>query len=532
MRKLIVICLLLFSYNTLFSQTIGSKPGLKITQLLNDSELLPRSNSTEEIMVEGNTVWIATSKGLSKTEDNGNTWTNYGELEEFEGEFTSTVKYNNGVVWTATLHIDEINGSIVGVGSGLRYSSDNGTTWNVLPQPLDQEDATTITYGNNILKALPVTVEEENFIYDIGFTSDAVWIASRAAGLRKSTDMGQTWERVVLPPDYLNEIHPGDDLDFELSPQAGKITNETNLNHIAFSVLALNDTTILAGTSGGLNISHDGGVSWKKLNHQNQDYPISGNQVLNIAFDEFTNTIWAATRKTTGQSEDWGVSSSTDMGETWAVHLRGEICDGIDFKYIYDGNNIVDSHVMVATQNGVFRTSSQGNTWIVASGIKDDYSNLTLTTTHFRTVATQYNFDGSTNIWLGSANGLVMLNETSGFWAGDWRIFFVSQPLASQNESYTFPNPFHPGRDVSVTRFKYSTNGISADVTIRIFDFGMNLVRTVIQNASRSLTMESAPLDYWDGRDDKGRIVPNGVYMYRIDVDSNDPLYGKILVVR
>ena len=37
----------------------------------------------------------------------------------------------------------------------------------------------------------------------------------------------------------------------------------------------------------------------------------------------------------------------------------------------------------------------------------------------------------------------------------------------------------------------------------------------------------------WDGKDDtKINVVPNGVYLYRVDVNSNPPLFGKIIVLR
>jgi flagellar hook assembly protein FlgD len=57
----------------------------------------------------------------------------------------------------------------------------------------------------------------------------------------------------------------------------------------------------------------------------------------------------------------------------------------------------------------------------------------------------------------------------------------------------------------------------------------MNLVRTVIQNAPRIGGGEQQ--DIWDGRDENGSIVPNGVYFYRVDIGSNEPIYGKIMVL-
>ena len=119
-----------------------------------------------------------------------------------------------------------------------------------------------------------------------------------------------------------------------------------------------------------------------------------------------------------------------------------------------------------------------------------------------------------------------MVQPASGFWNGDWSIFFGSEPLQSKTDTYAFPNPFSPSfRSV---RIKYSVSN-NSDVTIRILDFGMNLVRTVIQKAPRN---SGDCFDVWDGRDEKGSIVPNGVYFYRIDVNDEKPLFGKIMVAR
>jgi len=59
----------------------------------------------------------------------------------------------------------------------------------------------------------------------------------------------------------------------------------------------------------------------------------------------------------------------------------------------------------------------------------------------------------------------------------------------------------------------------------------MNYIHTVIQNAPRTKTLEGVP-DFWNGRDDNGNLVPNGVYLYRVDVDSEEPLFGKIIVMQ
>ena len=106
----------------------------------------------------------------------------------------------------------------------------------------------------------------------------------------------------------------------------------------------------------------------------------------------------------------------------------------------------------------------------------------------------------------------------------------VSIPLESKDEAYVFPNPFSP-KNYEGLKFKYTTEGSTSNVTIRIYDFAMNYIRTVIQNAPRNISTDIERVA-WDGRDDEGSIVPNGVYFYRIEIGDRDPLYGKIIVMQ
>jgi len=55
------------------------------------------------------------------------------------------------------------------------------------------------------------------------------------------------------------------------------------------------------------------------------------------------------------------------------------------------------------------------------------------------------------------------------------------------------------------------------------------LVKTLIQNANRSGPGEQ--FEYWNGRDEFGEIVPNGVYFYSVETGQGT-VYGKIMVLR
>ena len=287
-----------------------------------------------------------------------------------------------------------------------------------------------------------------------------------------------------------------------------------------FSVTSDGDSTLYVGTANGINKSTNNGISWKKFNAQNQQLPISGNFITALGYNQVNHTVWVSSWKAEDQSEFYGVSSSSDGGRTWNIFLRDERPHNFGF---------VNSQVMVATDNGVFRSSDKGSTWLLPNAIVDENSDpntkISLPTNEFYSASFSGNY-----IWLGSADGLARLQETPNImWQGTWKIFYASQPLAANDESYCYPNPFNPRQEA--LKIKYSTNGTAANVTIRIFDFGFNYVRTVVQNAPRNRNLEGPP-DFWDGRDENGNFVPNGVYFYRVEVGGNDAVYGKILVMQ
>lgn len=498
------------------------------THMLNPSEKTargednPASNSISDIVVVGDTIWIGTSRGLSRSTDNGRTWTNYYGTPAFGEESISAIRYYNGVLWCATAHSIEKNGQSVSEGGGLRYTTDNGETWKTIPQPVDAPGDSSIVYGINTLRALPVTVAAQNLTYDIAIVNNTIFIASFAGGLRKSTDMGQTWQRVVLPPDHLSSISPTDTLKFSLQPVAGAFGKENYLNHRVFSVISDDSGYVYAGTAGGVNKSTDGGVSWRKFRYENSDSAISGNFVVALAFNPADRSLWAATWRAEGSDEYNAVSYSYDRGESWTVTLKDMKAHNFGFK---------GTDALSATDDGVFRTSNSGKSWVRPVNIIDSRTGLALRTDEFYAAASS-----DSTIFLGSSDGLVRFFEEKSPWEGQWSINFASQALSSSSDTYAFPNPFAPG--LETLKIKYSTGGERQRVTIRIFDFGMNLVRTVIENAERGNpihtveTTAGGVIDFWDGRDEGGAVVPNGVYFYRVDLDSGDPVYGKILVVR
>jgi hypothetical protein len=86
--------------------------------------------------------------------------------------------------------------------------------------------------------------------------------------------------------------------------------------------------------------------------------------------------------------------------------------------------------------------------------------------------------------------------------------------------------------------FAYSLSKASK-VTIRIYDWNMDLVRTVVSNKDRPAGNDqangrstNAAEDMWDGTTDSGRRVAVGVYYYKITAQSGEVSFGKIIVAK
>jgi hypothetical protein len=487
------------------------------------------SNFISDIIVVsndgGDTVWFGTGKGISRTTNRGLSFENFYGTEPFgDDDVSGLAVYKNWVV-VATAFSQLINEEYVPTGTGIKVSSDYGVTWAAYPQPIDGANDSTIQYGISTITALPVVVDEFNLSYDIEITrknnsSDSLvfWITSWAGGTRKSTDFGASWQRVVLPPDAFNTITPtGGPYNFELNPRDPPLGNN---NHKGFSVTAENDSTIYVGTANGINRSSDWGVSWKKYNFDSTGTGngVSGDFVVGLDVQKYGNNVivWASSNPTKG-GEFSAFSFSSNFGASWSNTLDVAFTHNVGFK---------DSIVYGATDDGVWRSyfTPQAFSWSRPSIIYDELIRDQIRTNLFYAVDSQ-----GDSVWVGSGDGLARTTDTlTSPWVGKWKIFRAYQNITATNESYAAPNPYSP--DDEVCRIYYKTGKTSTSVTIKIFDFAMFPVRTVIQNAQR--TSPDVIWATWDGKRDDGTQVSNGVYFYRIQIDKDETVWGKILVLQ
>jgi photosystem II stability/assembly factor-like uncharacterized protein len=487
---------------------------------------LPPSNTFNKIVHSGDTAWIGTGKGMTFTTDAGKSWIRLTTAETFDGKGVSAVAVRGDRIWVATAFTKKHDNESIQTGHGLHFSSDRGKTWKFISQPVDTGKVDTLIYGRNKIPALAITVPEQNLTYDIALTSSAVWIASWGGMLRRSTDDGRSWQRVILPPDNLDRISPSDSLKFSLSnvtkffasdPLYNKDTLRASLNHVMFSLYAGDDSTIWVGTANGLNKSTDGGISWTKFNHQNQLQPISGNFVVAITEQVWQSKrcIWAATNNAVDSDEKRGVSFSHDGGRTWSTALLGEFTHDIATR---------DSTVYVAADGGLYRSSDFGKSWIKSGTIFDPTTLQRFTSPVIYGVGV----NGDT-IWAAGPDGLAYtIDSPIQPFGSTWKVFRTYEQVGSSGTTYSYPLPFSPASES--VRIHYATPTSSSQVTIRIFDFAMQPVRTLLRNATRRTSAEHD--ETWDGRDDFNRRVANGVYFYRVEMGDSSPQWGKILVLQ
>jgi hypothetical protein len=130
--------------------------------------------------------------------------------------------------------------------------------------------------------------------------------------------------------------------------------------------------------------------------------------------------------------------------------------------------------------------------------------------------------------------------ETPGSSTDEFRLLRRDKAIAANlKETYALPGIISDNAGItgaSSATFVYKL-GKDARVTIRIYDFNMQHVRTVVENAPRKAATATgrstdSRADVWDGTTSSGRVVAPGVYYYKITTSSGERSFGKIVVAK
>jgi photosystem II stability/assembly factor-like uncharacterized protein len=356
------------------------------------------------------------------------------------------------------------------VGSGWIYrSTDGGTIW-------DSTLVTNVPQGQELCpKALAIAPSDPQIMY-VGFANAGclVWDFAGCDGFSplgffRSSDGGYTWEHMVSTP-------------FD-----------------GYSVLSLvisldDPSTVFAATMTGPFVSRDGGENWEFLNELDDmagwSPPRPGivqPSIIVMDIDRFdAQLIYAG-------SPSSGVFRSTDGGQTWEQAAAGMDPNTAitDFEPDTGRPGVVYAG---SRDSGVFVSTDGAQMWQrICEGLdRPEVLGLAL-----------------------SADGTVLYAGTNG--AGVFRLGTPSQNAIIDIKPRG-PNVFaldqnHPNPFSGSTVIQYQLPEL-ARTTLRIHDVAGRVVRTLTAGYEEAGYYSVA----WDGKDDHGNKVSDGIYFYNLQV--------------
>lgn len=485
-----------------------------------------RSNFVANLHAEGDSLWVGPR--LNLTTNGGTSWlmAEADSVSNGRGRVFS-IDAEGRTIW-AGLGYDErtvSGGSVefVATALGFVFSEDGGATWTYRFPPLDIPGDTTEVYGISTLSALDVIVPQQSPPFDIDYdpASGIVWTAGWASGIRRSFNKGLIWERVVLPPDSLTELRPDRRYNFVYSPRQNQGPNSQSFNFSGFAVLVDETGTVWAGSAGGINRTLDGDAefpTWRRYAFDRTPKGLIGNWVISIEEQPLPgrNAVWFTNWPANDPEEDFGVMVTRDGGETLEQVLIGEKM----YDFAFRGET-----VYAAGDNGVFISEDGGATWRTETYFVDPNRPDRPVRRDIQVFAIAVTPEA---LWAGTNDGLFKSTDDG----NTWQLFRSEVPLNPDTPSndtpnvdaFAYPNPYAPSGD-GFLRIRYALDA-AQPVTIRIFDFGMQLLRTLSTADQPAGIREQA----WDGTDDRGIRVANGTYFYAIQAGGNTT-WGTILVV-
>jgi hypothetical protein len=118
---------------------------------------------------------------------------------------------------------------------------------------------------------------------------------------------------------------------------------------------------------------------------------------------------------------------------------------------------------------------------------------------------------------------------------GDFKLYRYVRGVGP-GEAYALPGVIRGSMDGRYDKcvFVYKLKK-AGDVTIRVYDYNMSLVKTVVKGGRRSAgeSRSTDPeKDFWDGTNNRGKRVWPGVYYFKITCSAGERLFGKVILAK
>jgi len=447
-------------------------------------------------------------------------------------------------------------------GTGVSYSIDGGESWNIMPQPMDSSHQDNSSYTNkwacawdtfdanslydsnlecgfncedcagnqkscmmydyiswgtqDSLLNFSVTTDIQNVSYGVAIQGDYIYAASWAGSLRRFNYSIEDpiWEVVPLPMDNQSTLQCNsiDISSYQINPignyvDAGDCGYEFD-NHKVFSVYSVEDT-LWVGTANGINkgiIDSESCIDWQHFTADEfgfYDNWIIGfeNQILE---DGITNRLWAITwdRQYSGSQLIYGgpPSYTDDGGVTWNVSTE------------LDNKNLLTYNIS-SSSGKVYVSSDQGLYFAANYETGDLWDSFVLP---FE-ISTQSVFDAEhmeffDDIFIATPQGVCVYDGES---------FNCESSDGNTGKSfYAYPNPLNFNQINQLT-FVYSGEESNINGEIIIYDLAMDRVGRI----------NGEGVTRWDGKNDFGNRVTNGVYIAKYTHTNGDSHLFNVMVI-
>ncbi|MCK5127081.1 MAG: hypothetical protein KAR42_12580 [candidate division Zixibacteria bacterium] len=272
----------------------------------------------------------------------------------------------------------------------------------------------------------------------------------------------------------------------------------------------LNDENFKVVRANTNHLTHDLAIP-----HTFQNSGLPGDWVIALEMQETSNDtlLWAACRNvidTIPQSN--AVGYSRDFGASWTKVLNGEMV----WNFAFDDNG----GAYAAASNGLFYSAGSPDTWERAQIIDQNTMDTVWAETEVYSVEVVDSI-----LWVGTSFGLAFrpLDNLS-----DWSIIRVFKETDSIDDIYAAPVPFSPLAPNGRLTLHYRVEE-TADITIEVYDFAMNLVKTVVVNKYRPGGEDY--FESWDGYNEDGDVVATGMYFFKITYSTGPVRWGRLAII-
>lgn len=281
----------------------------------------------------------AAAGGIFKTTNGGTNWVSKTDFAPALGMGSLEMDPNNpNIIYAGT---GESNAAIDSYpGYGLLKSTDKGDTWNVIG----------LSEVLNI-SAVKVHPANSNVVYagGMGYRSKSV-----NKGVYKSTNAGQSWNKVLFVSDSTSAIDVG--IDY----------SDINIVYAAFwQRVRPPSASSTGGLTSGLYRSSNGGTNWTLLGATNGlPAPSTTTGRININVSKSNPSIIHAIYKTTTGNNISGVYKSTNKGLNWtSLSIGGVESSGFDWYFGLIETDPTNPNTLYIGSVDIFKTTNSGASW-------------------------------------------------------------------------------------------------------------------------------------------------------------------------